>query len=47
MGESLREKFDKKNAALAKTKLEAGGYTLTKKEKELLKKYYPNSNMDF
>ena len=46
---SLREKFDKKNAALAKTKLESGysWEALSKKEKELYKKYYPNSNMNF
>ena len=43
---SLKERMEKKNATLIKTKVEAGGYELTKKEKELLKKYYPNSNMN-
>jgi len=46
---SLREKFDKKNATLAKTKLESG-YSweeLSKKEQKLFQKYYPNSNMNF
>ena len=42
----LKQKMEKKNAALIKTKAETGGYNLTKKEKELLKKYYPNSIMN-
>lgn len=42
----LKQKMEKKNAALIKTKAESGGYNLSKKEKELLKKYYPNSNMN-
>tara|TARA_B000000557_G_scaffold117915_1_gene95647 strand:- start:336 stop:470 length:135 start_codon:yes stop_codon:yes gene_type:complete len=42
----LKQKMEQKNAALIKTKVEAGGYELTKREKELLKKYYPNSNMN-
>lgn len=42
----LKQKMEKKNATLIKTKADAGGYTLSKKEKELLKKYYPNSNMN-
>lgn len=42
----LKQKMEKKNAALIKTKAETGDYQLTKKEKELLKKYYPNSNMN-
>ena len=45
----LRETLEKKNAALAKTKLESGysWEALSKKEKELYEKYYPNSNMNF
>ena len=42
----LKQKMEKKNAALIKTKVESGGYDLTEKEKKLLKKYYPNSNMN-
>ena len=42
----LIQKMEKKNAALIKKKTETGGYTLTEKEKKLLKKYYPNSNMN-
>ena len=45
----LRENLDKKNAALAKTKLESG-YSweeLSKKEQKLYQKYYPNSKMNF
>ena len=43
----LLKNLERKKAAEAKTKLEVGGYgELTKKEKELLKKYYPNSNMN-
>jgi len=43
----LMKNFEKKKAAEAKTKLQVGGYgKLNAKEKELLKKYYPNSNMN-
>lgn len=42
----LKQKMEKKNAATIKAKADSGGYNLTKKEKELLKKYYPNSNMN-
>ena len=38
--------MEKKNAALIKTKAETGDYRLTEKERKLLKKYYPNSNMN-
>ena len=37
----LLKNFNKKNAALAKEKKEAG-MALTDKEKEMLKKLYPN-----
>jgi hypothetical protein len=43
----LLKNLEKKKAAEAKAKAEAGGYDLNKKEKELLKKYYPNSDMNF
>ena len=42
----LKQKMEKKNAALIKTKAETGDYQLTEKERKLLKKYYPNSNMN-
>ena len=43
----LLKNLEKKKAAEAKSKLDVGGYgELTKKEKEFLKKYYPNSNMN-
>ena len=42
----LIQKMEKKNAATIKAKVDSGGYDLTEKEKKLLKKYYPNSNMN-
>ena len=43
----LIQKMEKKNAATIKAKVDSGGYDLTEKEKKLLKKYYPNSNMNW